>query len=111
MPCSDYLTAAAGRRLYATPASREQAYMPDVDEAAIQERLGAKIKARREKEGLSQGALAERSGIHRTYVNQVENGHKNVTIGLLARISAALGTTPSALTQGILSDGFEDVEH
>lgn len=85
--------------------------MSDVGDGAVQERLGAKIKARREKQGLSQGVLAERSGIHRTYVSQVENGHKNVTISLLARISTALGTTPSALTQGILADGSEEVEH
>ncbi|WP_236885859.1 helix-turn-helix domain-containing protein, partial [Dietzia massiliensis] len=95
------------RRLCATSAPREQAHMSDVDDEAIQERLGAKIKARREKQGLSQGALAERSGIHRTYVNQVEHGRKNVTIALLARISAALGTTPSVLTQGILVDSSE----
>lgn len=85
--------------------------MPECDDDAIQKRLGAKIKARREKQGLSQGALAERSGIHRTYVNQVEHGRKNVTVSLLARISTALGTTPSALTQGILSDGSEEIEH
>lgn len=85
--------------------------MSDVDDGAVQERLGAKIKARREKQGLSQAALAERSGIHRTYVNQVEHGRKNVTISLLARISTALGTTPSALTQGILADGSGEGEH
>lgn len=109
MRCSDFLIAGVDRRLYATPALREQARMSDVGDVAIQERLGARIKARREKQGLSQGALADRSGIHRTYVNQVEHGRKNVTISLLARISTALGTTPSALTQGILSEGAEDV--
>lgn len=108
MVCSEFVMGSAARRLCATPALREQARMPDDDDPAVQERLGAKIKARREKQGLSQGALAERSGIHRTYVNQVENGRKNITVGLLARISKALGTTPSALTQGILSDGAEE---
>jgi transcriptional regulator with XRE-family HTH domain len=85
--------------------------MSDVDEIAVQKRLGAKIKARREKLGLSQGDLAERSHTHRTYVSQVENGLKGVTIGKLAHISSALSTTPSALTQGILSDGDEETEH
>jgi len=85
--------------------------MSDDDDPAVLERLGAKIKARREKLGLAQGVLAERANIHRTYVNQVENGRRNITVGLLARISAALGTTPAALTKGILSEATEESDH
>jgi transcriptional regulator with XRE-family HTH domain len=73
-----------------------------IDDETIQVRLGARIKARREQLGLSQSHLGELSGTHRTYVNQVENGRKNVTVGTLARIATALRTTPSTLTQGIL---------
>ena len=74
----------------------------DTDEdGAIQARLGAQIKARREKAGLSQGALADASGVHRTYVNQVEGGHRNISVNLLVRMATALGTTASALTQGL----------
>ena len=116
--CSDvFMAGTAGRRLCATTPLREQARMPDVDDArkqqdaAVQARLGAKIKARREKQGLSQGELAERSNIHRTYLSQVENGRKSVTISVLAHISTALGTTPSALTQGILSDTPGEGDH
>lgn len=75
-----------------------------IDETVIQARIGANIKARREKLGLAQTTLGERSGIHRTYINQLENGHKNVTVVVLARLADALGTTPSALTKGLLSD-------
>lgn len=78
-----------------------------MDDETIQVRLGMRIKARREKLGLSQSNLGELSGTHRTYVNQVENGRKNVTVGTLARIASALRTTPSALTQGILDGGDE----
>lgn len=81
------------------------------DDPAVLERLGAKIKARREKQGLSQGDLAVSADVDRSYVSQVENGRKSVTISMLARISKALSTTPSALTQGILSDGAEEAEH
>ena len=73
-----------------------------IDENAIQMRLGANIKACREKLGLAQTTLGERSGIHRTYINQLENGHKNLTVVVLSRLADALGTTPSALTKGIL---------
>ncbi|SLJ81161.1 putative transcriptional regulator [Mycobacteroides abscessus subsp. abscessus] len=109
--CSEFTIDTADRRLCATPVPREQVRMSDEDDPAVLERLGAKIKARREKLGLSQGVLAERAEVHRTYVNQVENGRRNITVGLLARISAALGTTPSALTQGILTGADQDVEH
>lgn len=85
---------------------REQigAVIVTIDENAIQARIGANIKARREKLGLAQTTLGLRSGIHRTYINQLENGHKNLTVVVLARLAAALGTTPSALTKGILSE-------
>lgn len=79
-----------------------------IDENAIQARLGANIKARREKLGLAQTTLGERSGIHRTYINQLENGHKNLTVIVLSRLADALGTTPSALTKGILSAEPDD---
>lgn len=79
-----------------------------IDENAVQARLGANIKARREKLGLAQTALGERSGIHRTYINQLENGHKNVTVIVLSRLADALGTTPSALARGILSEEHDD---
>lgn len=81
------------------------------DDPAVLERLGANINARRVQLGLSQGDLAGSAEIDRTYVSQVENGRKSVTISMLARISKALSTTPSALTQGIMSDGAEEAEH
>ncbi|CPU63241.1 putative transcriptional regulator [Mycobacteroides abscessus] len=106
--CSEFAIDTLDRRLCATSAARKQVRMSDDDDPAVLERLGAKIKARREKLGLAQGVLAERAKIHRTYVNQVENGRRNITVGLLARISAALGTTPAALTKGILSEATEE---
>lgn len=87
---------------------REQGRTVTIDENAIQQRLGANIKARREKLGLAQTTLGERSGVHRTYINQLENGHKNLTVVVLSRLADALGTTPSALTKGILSDEQPD---
>lgn len=87
---------------------REWGRTVTIDENAIQLRLGANIKACREKLGLAQTTLGERSGIHRTYINQLENGHKNLTVVVLSRLADALGTTPSALTKGILDDKPQD---
>ncbi|WP_343548007.1 helix-turn-helix transcriptional regulator [Ralstonia sp.] len=49
--------------------------------------------------GLSQEELAERAGIHRTYVGMLERAEKNVTIYNIERIAFALKVEPSALLQ------------
>lgn len=68
-----------------------------VDDAAIQQHLGAAIKDRRQKAGLSQVALAERAGLHRTYINQLENGHKAATVVALVHVARALNVSPATL--------------
>lgn len=73
----------------------------DFDEAAVQARVGANIRARREKVGMTQSALAERAGIHRTFLSQVEHG-RGCTVTVLARLAVELGTTPSVLVHGIV---------
>lgn len=74
----------------------------DFDEAAVQARVGANIRLRREKVGLSQGALAERAGIHRTFLNQLENGHRGCTVTVLARLAIELDTSASVLVLDIV---------
>ncbi|MDG5770270.1 MULTISPECIES: helix-turn-helix domain-containing protein [Mycolicibacterium] len=73
----------------------------DFDEAAVQARIGANIRLRREKVGLSQGALAERAGIHRTFLSQLENGHRGCTVTVLARLARELNTSASVLALDI----------
>ena len=89
---------------------REWGHTLTIDENAIQMRLGANIKACREKLGLAQTTLGERSGVNRTYINQLENGHKNLTVVVLSRLAEALGTTPSALTRGLLNAEPQDTD-
>jgi len=47
--------------------------------------------------GLSQEELAERAGVHRTYVGMLERSEKNVTIYNIERIALALGVEPASL--------------
>ena len=47
--------------------------------------------------GLSQEALAELAGVHRTYIGMLERGEKNVTIYNIERIAEALEIEPSKL--------------
>ncbi len=43
--------------------------------------LGRLIRQKRTEMGLSQEELADRAGLHRTYVSDVERGIRNLTIG------------------------------
>lgn len=60
-------------------------------------RVGRVIRKYREGAGLSQEALAEGSGLHRTYISLVERGHRNIPVDALSRIAEALGVHASKL--------------
>lgn len=64
--------------------------MPPRQQDKLQRALGVTIRHRRETLGLSQEALAELVGIHRTYVGSVERGERNVSLQNLALFAGAL---------------------
>lgn len=53
--------------------------------------IGRKLRQFRQKKGYSQETLADRAGLHPTYIGQVERGEKNITVETLAKITTALG--------------------
>jgi ribosome-binding protein aMBF1 (putative translation factor) len=57
----------------------------------IQKQLGATVRELRRKEKLSQDIFAERSGLHRAHVGEIERGESNVTIQTLKIIADTLG--------------------
>ncbi|AMP75720.1 helix-turn-helix domain-containing protein [Ralstonia solanacearum] len=57
------------------------------------------VRRRRLALGLSQEELAEKAGVHRTYVGMLERSEKNVTIYNIERIAIALQVEPSVLLQ------------
>lgn len=59
----------------------------------IRGRLGRKIRQAREAKSWSQEELADRAGLHRTYVSGLERGVRNPTVTVLAKITLALGVT------------------
>lgn len=61
------------------------------------ERFGARVRAERERQGVSQEELADRAGIHRTYLGGVERGERNIGLLNVLRIARALGVPPAAL--------------
>ena len=61
------------------------------------QRFGARVRAERERQGLSQEQLGERAGLARTYIGGVERGERNVSLLNLIRIARGLGVGPGDL--------------
>ncbi|HET6400786.1 MAG TPA: helix-turn-helix transcriptional regulator [Candidatus Kapabacteria bacterium] len=61
------------------------------------ELVGKNIRAYRERIGLSQEAFADAAGLHRTYITQVEQGKRNISISNIFKIAKALEIEPNLL--------------
>jgi len=59
-------------------------------ETSLKIGLGAAIRRERSILGISQGELAERPGLHRTYVSDLERGTRNPSVGSLQKLARAL---------------------
>ena len=63
----------------------------------IQKKFGDKLRKMRKQKGLSQEDLAFKSGLHRTYISDIERGSRNVSLKNIEKISKALGIKPQDL--------------
>lgn len=63
--------------------------------------IGKRVRARRQSLGMSQEALAERAGLHYTYIGQIERGEKNASIETMVKLCSALDTTLEKLFEKI----------
>jgi len=63
----------------------------------ILKRLGMNIRRLRREKGLSQEEFGFNSGIHRTYVSDVERGARNPSVTQVEKFAKALGVTPGHL--------------
>ena len=66
-------------------------------EGDLQRRLGERLRAQRAARGLSQEALADALGVHRTYIGGLERGERNVTLRTVERLAERLGVDPMDL--------------
>ena len=55
--------------------------------------LGGVIRANRERMAISQTALAERAGVTRRFIQELENGRTEVSLQTLFALSSALETS------------------
>ncbi len=68
--------------------------------------IGQRIRSYRLKIGFNQEELAEKCGLHPTYIGQVERGEKNATIESISKIAAGLSLPLSTLFENI--DGIAE---
>lgn len=55
------------------------------------ERFAQRVRVLREEQGISQEKLAERAGLHRTYIGMVERLERNLSLICIYRIANGLG--------------------
>ncbi len=68
--------------------------------------VGQRIRNYRIQQQLSQEELAERCGLHPTYIGQIERGEKNATLESICKIASGLAISLSVLFEKI--DELED---
>jgi transcriptional regulator with XRE-family HTH domain len=57
------------------------------------------VRRRRESAGVSQETLADRAGLHRTYISLLERGLRMPSIGVVQHLASALETTMTSMVR------------
>ena len=60
-------------------------------------RLGKNIRRLRQENGWSQEDYADRAGIHRTYVSDIERGRRNPTVTVVEKLAGPFKLSPGRL--------------
>lgn len=63
----------------------------------IRRRLALNLRRLRQQHGWSQEDYADRAGIHRTYVSDLERGARNPTISVVEKLAVPFGVEPGRL--------------
>jgi transcriptional regulator with XRE-family HTH domain len=69
---------------------------------SIEKSFGLRLKAKRGVLGASQEELADRSGLHRTYVSQLERGLKSPSLNTLYALASALEVDVTDLVRDLV---------
>ena len=68
---------------------------------AFQLNVGARIRALRERSGLTQREFAARAGFNPAFTGRIERGLQNLTLAGIGRVAMALGVPVAALFDGV----------
>lgn len=63
--------------------------------------FGERVRTRRQELHKSQEQLADDSGVHWTFVGQVERGRRNISLHNILKLAAGLGIDPAELVSGL----------
>jgi len=63
----------------------------------VRQRFGDRIKSLRLERGWTQEDLADKAGIGRVFISQMENGHKDVCLGIMEALSGCFKISLSDL--------------
>ena len=64
---------------------------------AVQRRLGRAIKSVRSERSITQEELSRRTGLHPTYISDIERGARNPSFAVMTRLADGLGITLAEL--------------
>lgn len=65
------------------------------DDVELRKKIGLRVRHLRRDKRLTQEDFADKAGLHKNYIGQVERGERMVTVGSLRRIVTPLGVTVS----------------
>lgn len=68
---------------------------------SIAKQIGERLRSYRNQNGWSQEELAERAGLHPTYIGQLERGEKNATLDTISKVAIALNISLAELFENI----------
>ncbi|MBS3988040.1 MAG: helix-turn-helix transcriptional regulator [Erysipelothrix sp.] len=57
----------------------------------VLELFGRRLRQFRTQQNLTQEALAKKIGLHPNYISDVENGRRNISLRLVAKLASGLG--------------------
>jgi transcriptional regulator with XRE-family HTH domain len=70
--------------------------------------FGAAVRRLRERRSMTQGDLAERVGLGRTSMTNLEGGRQNPPLSILPDLARALGVSPSELLGEVSAESASD---
>lgn len=69
--------------------------------------IGERIRTLRKEKGYTQESLSEKSGIHVTYISDIERGERNISMETLEKVISALEVNPVEVFR---IEGIEGIE-
>jgi transcriptional regulator with XRE-family HTH domain len=67
----------------------------------IRQRFGARIRDLRAQRGWTQEDLADKAGVGRVFISQLENGHKDVCLGVMEALAGSFKISLAEMFKGI----------